>query len=110
MWWLYFRHDGKLVGVAIIERAESLFHARMLAVAHGIGRAADYSEGKEVDAEHAALVPRDHVGRMLSPPEAQRLIEQMASRRSTIQARDASRRSWGRGNEQGRVGERSGES
>ena len=51
MWWLYFRHDGKLVGVAIIERAESLFHARMLAVAHGIGRAADYSEGKEVDAE-----------------------------------------------------------
>jgi len=57
MWWLYFRYDGKLVGVAIIERAESLFHARMLAVAHGIGRAADYSEGKEVDAEHAALVP-----------------------------------------------------
>jgi hypothetical protein len=29
MWWLYFRRDGELVGVAIIE-APTLYHARIL--------------------------------------------------------------------------------
>ena len=78
MWWLFYRHDGQLVGVAIIE-AESLVHARLKAAAQKIGRPADYAEGKGLDAEHAALVPRDHIGRMLSPEEARQLIDRMRS-------------------------------
>ena len=78
MWWLYYRTEGKLVGVANIE-APSLYHARMRAAVGGIGKAADYIEGKEVDAEHAAPVPQDCIGRQLSPEEARQLIEQMGS-------------------------------
>jgi hypothetical protein len=76
MWWLYYRNEGELVGVAIIA-APSLYHARMRAAVDGIGRAANYSEGKELDAEHAALVPKEHLGRMLSPEEARQLIDRM---------------------------------
>ena len=78
MWWLCYRNEGKLVGVAIIE-APSLYHARMRAAVRGIGKAADYIEGNEVDAEHTALVPQDCIGRLLSPEEARQLIEQMGS-------------------------------
>jgi hypothetical protein len=78
MWWLSYRNERKFVGVAIIE-APSLYHARMRAAIGGIGRAADYIEGKEVDAEHAALVSQDCIGRLLSPEEALQLIEQMGS-------------------------------
>jgi hypothetical protein len=78
MWWLCYRNKGKLVGVAIIE-APSLYHARMQAAVQGIGRVADYSEGKEVAAEHAALIPQDRIGRLLLPEEAQQLIERIRS-------------------------------
>ncbi|HTA98868.1 MAG TPA: hypothetical protein VK804_00190, partial [Bradyrhizobium sp.] len=46
MWWLYFRRDGKLVGVAIIE-APTLYHARTRVAVRGIGRAVDYSDAKK---------------------------------------------------------------
>jgi hypothetical protein len=59
------RHPARVIsiqhrrnGVAIIE-APSIYHARLQAAVRGIGRAADYSEGNEVDAEHAALIPQD---------------------------------------------------
>jgi hypothetical protein len=78
MWWLCYRNEGKLVGVAVIE-APSLYHARMQAAVQGIGRAADYTEGKEVDAEHVPLVPQDCIGRLLSPEEARQLIERIGS-------------------------------
>ena len=78
MWWLYFRNEGNPVGVASIE-APSLYYARMRAAVRGLGKAADYFEGKEVDAEHAALVPPHCIGRLLSPEEARQLIERMAS-------------------------------
>ena len=78
MWWLTYRKEGQLVGVAIIE-APSLYHARMRATVRGIGRAAEYFEGKEVDAEHAALVPQDCIGRLLSHEEARQLIERMGA-------------------------------
>jgi hypothetical protein len=76
MWWLCYRNEGKVVGVAIIE-APSLYHARMQAAVRGIGRVADYSEGNEIDAEHAALVPQEYIGRRLSPEEARQLIERI---------------------------------
>jgi hypothetical protein len=72
MWWVNFRRGSEITGVAIIE-APTIFHARMWLAAHGIGTPADYSEAKEVDAERAALVPRDLVGRLLLPDEAQKL-------------------------------------
>jgi hypothetical protein len=45
MWWLYFRRDGKLVGVAIIE-APTLYHARTRVAVRAIGKAVDYSDAK----------------------------------------------------------------
>ena len=69
MWWLIYRRDDKVVGIAIIE-APSLYHARMRAAVAGIGKAADYSEGKEIDAVHVGLTPREMIGRLLSPEEA----------------------------------------
>ena len=39
----------------------------------GIGTPADFSEGKEVDVERAVLIPREFMGRLLLPDEAQKL-------------------------------------
>jgi hypothetical protein len=75
VWWLIFRRDSELVGVAIIE-APSLAHARMIAVASEIGRIAEYTDGKEIDPKHAALIPPEFIGRMarmLSPEQAREL-------------------------------------
>jgi hypothetical protein len=72
MWWANFRHGGEIAGIAIIE-APTIYHARLRLALRGIGNAADYSDGKEVDAERGALIPRDFVGRLLLPDEAQRL-------------------------------------
>jgi hypothetical protein len=57
MWWINFRRGCELVGVAIIE-APTIYHARTRLALMGIGRAADYSDGQELDAECAALIPR----------------------------------------------------
>jgi hypothetical protein len=72
MWWVNFGRGSELVGAAIIE-APTIYHARMQLALRGIGRTADYSEGKEVDAERAALIPRDLIGRLLLPDEAQKI-------------------------------------
>ena len=72
MWWVSFRRGGDLTGVAIIE-APTILHARMRLAVRGIGNPADFSEGKEVDVERAALVPREFMGRLLLPDEAQKL-------------------------------------
>jgi hypothetical protein len=42
----------------------------MRLAARGIGNPADFGEGKELDAERAALVPRDLIGKLLLPEEA----------------------------------------
>jgi hypothetical protein len=72
MWWINFRRGCELAGVAIIE-APSIYHARTRLALRGIGRAADYSDGMEVDAECAALIPQDFIGRLLDPDEARKL-------------------------------------
>ena len=69
MWWLIYRLDDKIVGIAIIE-APSLYHARMRAAVAGIGKAADFFEGKEIDVMHVGLIPREMIGRLLSPEQA----------------------------------------
>jgi hypothetical protein len=79
MWWVYFRRGDELVGAAIIE-APSLYHARTRVAVRGIGRPADFSEGKEVGTEQASLIPHDCIGRLLSPEEAQQLPQPAAAR------------------------------
>jgi hypothetical protein len=78
MWWLYFRRDGKLVGVAIIE-APTLYHARTRVAVRGIGKAVDYSDGKKLDDEDAALVPANCIGRLLLAEEAQQLSDRICA-------------------------------
>jgi hypothetical protein len=72
MWWINFRRGSEVIGVAIIE-ASSIFHARTRLAVCGIGRPVDYSDGKEVDARCAALIPRNSLGRLLLPDEALKL-------------------------------------
>jgi hypothetical protein len=81
LWWLYYRNNGNVVGVAIIE-APTLYHARMKAAVYGIGKAVDYSEGKEVEEGHQALVPRNCIGRLLSANEAKQLFDRMCEARA----------------------------
>jgi hypothetical protein len=78
MWWLYFRRDGKLVGVAIIE-APMLYHARTRVAVRGIGKAADYSDAKKLDDGDAALVPANCIGRLLLAEEAQQLSDRICA-------------------------------
>lgn len=72
MWWINFRRSGELTAVAIVQ-APTIYHARMRLAAGGIGNPADFGEGKELDAERAALVPRDLIDKLLLPEEAQKL-------------------------------------
>jgi hypothetical protein len=101
VWWLIFRRDGELVGVAIIE-APSLMHVRMIAVAGEVGRIAEYSDGKEIDPERAALIPPEFIGsmpRMLSPEQARELTTVLGRRDDPIRASilpDFHYRSFGR--------------
>jgi hypothetical protein len=81
MWWLYFRRGGKLVGVAIIE-APTLYHARTRVAVRGIGKPTEYSDGKEINDEDAALVPPTCVGRLLLAEEAQQLSDRLCAIRA----------------------------
>jgi hypothetical protein len=83
VWWLMYRHADQIVGIAIVE-APSLYHARMRAAVTGIGKAADYSGGKEIDAAHAGLVPRELIGRLLSPEEAIELTARLTADGGTV--------------------------
>ena len=76
MWWLIYRRDRQLIGAAIIE-APSLYHARMSAPLLGIGKVAEYAGGNEIDAEHAALIPREVIGTMLSPEQVRELAARL---------------------------------
>ena len=44
----------------------------MTAAVQGIGKVAEYADGNEVDAEHAALT-RELIGKMLSPEQVREL-------------------------------------
>ena len=84
LFWLCYHRDDRLLGVVILE-ARELLEARMLAAIDGLDQLADFSEGYELSAQHAAMVSANLVGRMLSPDEAGRLtawIESEAARKS----------------------------
>jgi hypothetical protein len=65
------------VGVVIIE-APTLYHARTRVAVRGIGRAADYGDGKELD-EDVALVSPNCIGGLLWAKEAQQLSDRLCA-------------------------------
>src|SRR5579871_631505 len=70
MWWLSFS-DGSVVIIA----ASSLAHARLLAVAKGLGRASHFVDGNRIDTERLPPIPDEFIARVLSPVDARQLLE-----------------------------------
>ena len=75
LFWLCYRKSGQ-VSVAIIA-APSLIHARMRAALDGTDAGATFAEGHELDADHAARVPRSRIGTVLSRDEAAALLDRI---------------------------------
>jgi hypothetical protein len=80
MWWLCWKRNGALLGVAIVE-AYSLSAARMRAALAELGRGGVFSEGHRLDAHCRALVTPEDIGRVLSPAEAGMLLARFERRR-----------------------------
>ena len=64
--------------MSVIIEAPSLIHARMRASLDGIDADATFAEAMRLDAERTARVPRDCLGRALSPKEAAELLHKGA--------------------------------
>jgi hypothetical protein len=72
LWWLSFKG-----GTTIIVRAETLVHARLLAVADRVVRAHLFDAGFRVDPEFEQMIPDNLIGRALSGDEAADLQRQL---------------------------------
>ncbi len=59
---------------AAVVRAESLTHARLVAVANGLGRATHFDEGFAIDSGFVGQIPPALIGRQLSGDEAADLL------------------------------------
>jgi hypothetical protein len=51
----------------------------MRAAVAGIGKAAEFSEGLEIDAVHVGAIPQDLIGTLLSPEQAAELKGRLAN-------------------------------
>jgi hypothetical protein len=71
-WWLSLRG-----GSAVIIEAESMAHARLLAVVNDIGRASHFTDGYPIDPHLLELIPEELIERKLSPAEANELLDQL---------------------------------
>jgi hypothetical protein len=71
-WWLSLRGGG----AAIVE-AETMVHARLLAVVNDIGRASHFTDGYPIDPHLMELIPHELIERNLSPVEADGLLDQL---------------------------------
>jgi hypothetical protein len=71
-WWLSLRGGG----AAIVE-AESMAHARLLAVVNDIGPASHFTDGYSIDPHLVELIPPELIERKLSPSEADGLLDQL---------------------------------
>jgi hypothetical protein len=69
LWWLSF--GG---GTAVIMRAETLVHARLLAAVQEPGRARLFDDGFPVDPEFERMIPDDFIGPSLTRDEASDLL------------------------------------
>jgi hypothetical protein len=70
MWWLQFEE-----GNAAVVAATSLVQARLIAVAHGLGRASKFVDGYPIDADFLQFIPSDLIGKELSKKEASEVLE-----------------------------------
>jgi hypothetical protein len=71
-WWLSLRG-----GSAVIVEAESMAHARLLAVVNGMGRASHFTDGYPIDAHLLELIPEQLIECKLSPAKANELLDQL---------------------------------
>jgi hypothetical protein len=71
-WWLSLRG-----GSAAIVEAESLAHARLLAVVNDMGRASHFTDGYPIDPHLLERIPEELIERKLSPAEANELFDQL---------------------------------
>jgi hypothetical protein len=71
-WWLSLRG-----GSAVIVEAESMAHARLLAVVNDMGRASHFTDGYPIDPHLVELIPEELIERKLSPAEADELLDQL---------------------------------
>jgi hypothetical protein len=71
-WWLSLRG-----GSAVIIEAESMAHARLLAVVNDIGRASHFTDGYPIDPHLLRLIPGELIERKLSPAEANGLLDRL---------------------------------
>jgi hypothetical protein len=71
-WWLSLRG-----GSAVIVEAESMAHARLLAVVNDMGRASHFTDGYPIDPHLVELIPGELIERKLSPAEADELLDQL---------------------------------
>jgi hypothetical protein len=71
-WWLSLRG-----GSAVIVEAESMAHARLLAVVNDFGRASHFTDGYPIDPHLLELIPEELIERKLSPAEANGLLDQL---------------------------------
>lgn len=69
-WLLSFRGEG----TAVIVEAESLTHARLVAVANDLCRPSLFDEGYAVDPDLVTMIPKGFIGRNLSRNEARDLL------------------------------------
>jgi hypothetical protein len=70
LWWLSFRG-----GTAVIMRAETLVHARLLAAVKEPRRASFFDDGFPFDPEFEQIIPDDFIGRTLSRDEVSDLVK-----------------------------------
>jgi hypothetical protein len=73
-WWLSLRG-----GSAVIVEAESMTHARLLAVVNDMGRASHFTDGYPIDPHLLEMIPEDLIERKLSPAEANGLLDRLRS-------------------------------
>jgi hypothetical protein len=71
LWLLSFTGGG----IAVIMKAESLSHARLLTAAHGFCRASLFDEGYAIDPDLTTRIPKDLIGRKLSRDEAANILK-----------------------------------
>jgi hypothetical protein len=74
-WWLSLRG-----GSAVIVEAESLTHARLLAVVNDMGRASHFTDGYSIDPHLRELIPEELIERKLSSAEAGELLDHLRMR------------------------------
>jgi hypothetical protein len=88
LWWLKF-----IGGQVVLIEGESLAHARLLATVNEFGRASQFVDGYAIDSHLMELIPADYIGRTLSKPDADDLLQQLRLGKQAARKPEASQTS-----------------